>query len=60
MAGFMGKFKNILKDTELQAQQEANKLREKIIENAKFLVVFTGAGVSVESGIPPFTGVGGL
>ncbi len=29
------KFKNILKDTELQAQQEANKLREKIIENAK-------------------------
>ena len=33
---------------------------KKIIENAKFLVVFTGAGVSVESGIPPFTGVGGL
>lgn len=33
---------------------------KKILEDAKFLVIFTGAGVSVESGIPPFTGVGGL
>jgi NAD-dependent deacetylase len=32
----------------------------KIIKNASYLVVFTGAGISVESGIPPFTGVGGL
>ncbi len=33
---------------------------KKIINNASYLVVFTGAGISVESGIPPFTGVGGL
>ncbi len=33
---------------------------KKIISNAKHLVVFTGAGISVESGIPPFTGNGGL
>lgn len=32
----------------------------KVIKDARFLVVFTGAGVSVESGIPPFTGAGGL
>ena len=31
-----------------------------IIKNAKSGVIFTGAGVSVESGIPPFTGAGGL
>ena len=31
-----------------------------LILNSKHLVVFTGAGISVESGIPPFTGVGGL
>ncbi len=32
----------------------------KLIKNARRGVVFTGAGVSVESGIPPFTGAGGL
>ena len=32
----------------------------KLIKNAKNGVIFTGAGVSVESGIPPFTGAGGL
>jgi len=32
---------------------------EKIIQ-AKHLTVFTGAGISVESGIPPFRGEGGL
>ncbi len=32
----------------------------KIITNAKNLVAFTGAGISVESGIPPFRGVDGL
>lgn len=32
----------------------------KRIKNARRGVVFTGAGVSVESGIPPFTGAGGL
>ena len=31
-----------------------------IIKKAQSGVVFTGAGVSVESGIPPFTGAGGL
>ncbi len=31
-----------------------------IIKNAKRGAAFTGAGVSVESGIPPFTGAGGL
>ena len=32
----------------------------KLIKSAKSGVIFTGAGVSVESGIPPFTGAGGL
>jgi len=31
-----------------------------LIKNAEYGVVFTGAGVSVESGIAPFTGAGGL
>ena len=31
-----------------------------IIRNAKLTVAFTGAGISVESGIPPFRGPGGL
>ena len=31
-----------------------------IIKSAKYLTAFTGAGVSVESGIPPFRGAGGL
>jgi NAD-dependent deacetylase len=31
-----------------------------IIKNAKHLVAFTGAGISVESGIPPFRGADGL
>ncbi|WP_372950899.1 SIR2 family NAD-dependent protein deacylase, partial [Mariniphaga sp.] len=32
----------------------------KLIRKSKYMVAFTGAGVSVESGIPPFRGVGGL
>jgi NAD-dependent deacetylase len=31
-----------------------------IIRKAKYAVVFTGAGISVESGIPPFRGDGGV
>jgi NAD-dependent deacetylase len=32
----------------------------KLIANATHLIAFTGAGISVESGIPPFRGVEGL
>ncbi|MGB9836645.1 MAG: SIR2 family NAD-dependent protein deacylase [Candidatus Saccharicenans sp.] len=31
-----------------------------IIRSAKYAIAFTGAGISVESGIPPFRGPGGL
>lgn len=31
-----------------------------LIRSAKYLTAFTGAGMSVESGIPPFRGPGGL
>jgi len=31
-----------------------------LIQSARHLTAFTGAGVSVESGIPPFRGPGGL
>jgi NAD-dependent deacetylase len=31
-----------------------------LIRSARFLTAFTGAGISVESGIPPFRGPGGL
>jgi len=31
-----------------------------IIKKSKYAIAFTGAGISVESGIPPFTGAGGL
>ena len=32
----------------------------KLIRKSKYMVAFTGAGVSVESGIPPFRGTGGI
>lgn len=32
----------------------------KLIRKSKYMVAFTGAGISVESGIPPFRGTGGL
>ncbi len=32
----------------------------KLIRKSKYMVAFTGAGISVESGIPPFRGAGGL
>jgi len=31
-----------------------------LIRGARYLTAFTGAGISVESGIPPFRGEGGL
>ena len=31
-----------------------------LIKNAKHITAFTGAGISVESGIPPFRGKDGL
>jgi NAD-dependent deacetylase len=31
-----------------------------LIRSARFLTAFTGAGISVESGIPPFRGAGGF
>jgi NAD-dependent deacetylase len=40
--------------------EELIKKAAKIIKTAKFGVVFTGAGISVESGIPPFRGPEGL
>lgn len=33
---------------------------KKLIEQSKYLVAFTGAGISVESGIPPFRGPNGI
>ena len=40
---------------------EENTLKAaRIIKNAKHLIAFTGAGISVESGIPSFRGEGGL
>jgi hypothetical protein len=32
----------------------------RLIRGARYLTAFTGAGISVESGIPPFRGEGGL
>ena len=32
----------------------------RLIREARYLTAFTGAGISVESGIPPFRGPGGL
>jgi len=31
-----------------------------LIRSSHYLTAFTGAGISVESGIPPFRGPGGL
>jgi len=31
-----------------------------LIRGSRYLTAFTGAGISVESGIPPFRGAGGL
>jgi NAD-dependent deacetylase len=40
--------------------QDAIKAAAALIRSARHLTAFTGAGISVESGIPPFRGPGGL
>jgi NAD-dependent deacetylase len=41
-------------------QQDRIKEAATLIRSAKYLTAFTGAGISVESGIPPLRGPGGL
>ena len=41
-------------------QEEQIKKAAEIVSNAQKIVAFTGAGTSVESGIPPFRGEGGI
>jgi NAD-dependent deacetylase len=40
--------------------REAVSAAASLIRSARYLTAFTGAGISVESGIPPFRGAGGL
>jgi NAD-dependent deacetylase len=40
--------------------QEQVRSAASLIRSARYLTAFTGAGISVESGIPPFRGEGGL
>jgi NAD-dependent deacetylase len=46
----------------MTSQERTSSIREaaSLIRSAKHLTAFTGAGISVESGIPPFRGPGGL
>ena len=44
----------------LKMEEKNIKNAIEIIKNAKNMIAFTGAGISVESGIPPFRGQGGL
>src|SRR5208282_6079987 len=39
---------------------EAVRSAASLLRSARYLTAFTGAGISVESGIPPFRGAGGL
>jgi NAD-dependent deacetylase len=41
-------------------QQDPVREATRLIRSAKHLTAFIGAGISVESGIPPFRGDGGL
>lgn len=40
--------------------QDKIKKAAQLLKNSKYAIVFTGAGISVESGIPPFRGENGL
>jgi NAD-dependent deacetylase len=46
----------------VKSADPADQIRDaaRFIRAAKHLTAFTGAGISVESGIPPFRGPGGL
>jgi len=49
--------------TEITETADAHsRIREaaRIIRSSRYLTAFTGAGISVESGIPPFRGPGGI
>ena len=40
--------------------EEALERAAEAIKGARFLTAFSGAGISVESGLPPFRGAGGV
>ena len=48
--------------TLLASMQQEKGIRDAaaLIRSARYLTAFTGAGISVESGIPPFRGEGGV
>jgi NAD-dependent protein deacetylase/lipoamidase len=46
--------------TSSQSAQSRIRAAAALIRSARYLTAFTGAGISVESGIPPFRGTGGL
>ena len=41
-----------------QSHEEAVQRAAELLHNARYVVALTGAGISVESGIPPFRGPG--
>jgi len=45
---------------DLESQQEAIQEAAQLLLSANYVMAMTGAGISVESGIPPFRGPGGL
>jgi NAD-dependent deacetylase len=47
-------------ETEVKGFEEALERAAGLILSAEYVVALTGAGISVESGIPPFRGPGGL
>ncbi len=53
---------NIVMEASPVTQEIQDNIKEAahLIKGARYLTAFTGAGISVESGIPPFRGEGGL